>query len=192
MVQTFGNQNTVLELYSSDGTLLLEKSDTDDDGYSQNALFTYFFTADLEYIIRVRFYSSSTYGTIKLAIVPSYHYDNYEATYGPYSLTTVSWSLDNNKVALFRYKFNTAGNVTFTMSSTTDTFIYVIDPTSTSLIVKYSGNNQSDINLYDDDSGGNTQAQITKTVQANKEYLVIISFYNPSTMSGDFSITSNQ
>ena len=191
LIQTFGSLDTVLELYSIDGTLLLGRSDTDDDGYSQNALFTYNFTADTEYIIRLRFYSSSTSGTVKLAIAPTYNHDNYEAMYGPYGLTTVSWSLGNNRVAFFRYTFNTAGNVTFTMSSDIDTYIYIIDPTSNVLSVAYTGSNHNSACLYDDDSGEDNQAQLTKYVQANKEYIVIICFYNPNTMSGEFYITTS-
>lgn len=190
LIQTFGTLDTVLELYSMDGTLLLGRIDTDDDGYSRNALFTYNFTANTEYIVRIRFYSSSTSGTIKLAIAPTYNHDNYEAMYGPYSITKVGWSLSQNRVAFFRYQFNTSGNVTFTMDSEEDTYIYFIDPSSSALSVAYTGNNQNAACLYDDDSGTDFQAQLTKYVQANKEYIVIISFYNPNTTSGEFSITT--
>ena len=126
-----------------------------------------------------------------MAIAPTYNHDNYEAMYGPYGLTTVSWSLGNNRVAFFRYTFNTAGNVTFTMSSDIDTYIYIIDPTSNVLSVAYTGSNHNSACLYDDDSGEDNQAQLTKYVQANKEYIVIICFYNPNTMSGEFSITTS-
>lgn len=77
-------------------------------------------------------------------------------------------------------------------STNTDTYLYLIDPESTSAITRYNGSNYSADNLYDDDFGGSLQAQLTKSVQANKVYLAIISFYNPHTMSGSFSInTSN-
>ena len=190
VVQTFGTIDTFLELYSSDGTKLLGQADTDDDGYSLNALFSYNFSANTSYTIRVKFCSSSAYGNTKLAIVPTYHHDNYEAAYGTYSSTTVSSSLGNNAVALFRYKFDSSGIATFSMSADADSYIYIIDPTSTAVIARFSGDNTDIANLYDDDSGGNLQAQLSKYVQAGKEYLVIISFYNPSTMSGEFSITS--
>ena len=42
--------------------------------------------------------------------------------------------------------------------------------------------------LYDDDGGGSLQAQITKSMDENVEYLVIATFYNPSTTSGNITI----
>ena len=191
VIQTFGTKDTRLYLYDSDMNLLEQD---DDDGYSLNALISYNFAANTTYILRVKFYAGSNSGDIRLAVIPTYHHDNYESAYGPYKLTTVSWSLSNDRVALFRYKFDSAGTVTFTMSSSTntDTYLYVIDPASTSMMTKYTGSNPGASNLYDDDSGSGLQAMLTKSVQANKEYLVIISFYNPHTMSGSFSInTSN-
>ena len=73
-----------------------------------------------------------------------------------------------------------------------DTYLYVIDPTSTELITRYTGSNPGSANLYDDDSAGNSQAQLTKTVQANKEYLVILTFYDPSVTSGAVTIRTTQ
>lgn len=73
-----------------------------------------------------------------------------------------------------------------------DTYLYLIDPTSTELITWYNGNNPGAANLQDDDSAGNYQAQLTKTVQANKEYLVILTFYDPSATSGAVTITTRQ
>lgn len=128
---------------------------------------------------------------MKLVIVPTYSHANYEAAYGTYGTTTVSWSLKADNVALFRYKFVNDGDVMFTMSAENDTYLYVIDPTSTDLIEKYLASDYSYDNLYDDDSGGDRQAQLIKTVEANKEYLVIISFFNPHTMSGSFSINTH-
>ena len=72
-----------------------------------------------------------------------------------------------------------------------DTYLYVIDPTSTELITQYYYNPGA-ANLYDDDSAGNYQAQLTKTVQANKEYLVILTFYDPSATSGAVTIRTTQ
>lgn len=194
VIQTFGEQDTVLELYSSDGALLLGRYDTDDRGYNRNALISYSFDANTEYIVRISLYNKANYGMVKLAIIPTYHHDSYEDAYGTYGLTTVSWSLGNDKVALFRYQFSSAGDVTFTMSSdtNTDTFLYIIDPVSTAILTRYNGSNCGTANLYDDDSGDGLQAQLTKTVVASKEYLVIIAFYNPHTMSGDFSINTSK
>lgn len=189
VIQTFGTKDTVIELYSSSGTLLRGASDTDDEGYNTNAFLSYRFAPGVQYTIRVRFYGTGTYGTTRLAIVRTYTHDNYEAAYGTYGITSKSFNLSTNEVALFRYKFSSSGNATFTMSSADnqDTYLYVIDPTSTELITRYN-NNPGTANLYDDDSAGNYQAQLTKTVQANKEYLVILTFYDPSSTSGEVTI----
>lgn len=71
-----------------------------------------------------------------------------------------------------------------------DTLLFIIDPASYALIEEYTGTNTSCDNLYDDDSGGNGQAQIKKYVVANKEYLAIIAFYDPDE-TGQFSISSS-
>ena len=66
----------------------------------------------------------------------------------------------------------------------------IIDPSSNTLIQEYTGSNTSAPNLFDDDSGGNGQAQIKKYVVANKEYLAIIAFYDPDE-TGHFSISTS-
>lgn len=191
VVQTFGTLDTVLELYSANRTLLLGQEATDDNGYANNALISYNFSSNTQYIIRVKFYSAAVSGNTKLAIVPTYPHDNYESAYGPYNTITVNWSLGNNAVALFRYQFSQSGTATLRMSSTVDTYIYIIDPTTTTVLAEFTGNNITCDNIFDDDTGGDRQALLSKSVQAGKEYLVIISFYNPSAMSGSFSITSS-
>ena len=191
VIQTFGIQDTYLELYTSDGTLLKGRSDTDDKGYGSNALLSYEFEEGKIYILRVKFYYTYVTGAVRIGIVPTYHHDNYESAYGPYGINTWGWSLSINRVALFRYKFSESGDVTFTMLASGDTYLYVIDPASTDPIVRYTGSNSGAKSLYDDDSAGNFQAEITKNVTANKEYLVLISFFNPSYMSGEFKIQTS-
>lgn len=190
VIQTFGIQDTYLELYTSDGTLVQGRTDTDDKGYGSNALLSYEFEEGKIYILRVKFYYTYVTGAVRIGIVPTYHHDNYESAYGPYGINTWGWSLSTNRVALFRYKFSEPGDVTFTMIASGDTYLYLIDPASTDPIVRYTGSNAGAKSLYDDDSGGNFQAQIRKTVTANKEYLVLISFLNPSYMSGEFQINT--
>lgn len=187
VIQTFGTRDAYLELYDASGKQLITD---DDDGYKTNALISYNFSANTEYIVRVRYYFTSTSGEVKLSIIPTYHHDNYESAYGPYQKVKASWNLPLQTAALFRYQFDAAGNVTFETSSEADTYLYLIDPLSTEPIEQFNGSNSTAACLYDDDSAGELQSRITKTVEADKEYLAIISFYNPTTTSGDFSITS--
>ncbi len=87
--------------------MLLRQSDTDDKGYSLNGLMSYNFVANKEYTIRVHFYSSSTSGDVRLGIISTYYEENYEDFYGPYGLTTVSWSLPTDKVGIFKLELKT-------------------------------------------------------------------------------------
>lgn len=194
LIQTFGTMDTVMELYSSSGVLLVSQDASDDCGYESNALISYYFDDADIYILRIKARgTNSTFAQyFKLSIVTTYRHDSYESAYGPYSTTSVGWSLGVTRVALFRYKFNQSGTVTFTMSSNDgmDTLLFIIDPSSNTLIQEYTGSNTSAPNLFDDDSGGNGQAQIKKQVVANKEYLAIIAFYDPDE-TGHFSISTS-
>lgn len=55
----------ILDLYSTDGTLL---ATNDDSGYGFNAFITCDVDANVQYTIRIRFFSTNVYGTTKLAI----------------------------------------------------------------------------------------------------------------------------
>ena len=154
---------------------------------------SYELAANTTYILRVRFWSHYASGRIRLVIIPTYHHDHYESAYGPYNITSVSWSLYYDRVAMFRYKFTTAGNKLFTMTSSDnlDTCIYVLNPTSTAMTVRYNGTNQNADNLYVDNAGPAQPENLTKTVQANKEYVVFLAFYDPHTVTGPFTITTS-
>ena len=190
LLQTFGPGDTELYLYDSNMNLLAQD---DNDGYLNNALISYELAANTTYILRVRFWSHYASGRIRLVIIPTYHHDHYESAYGPYNITSVSWTLYYDRVAMFRYKFTTAGDKTFSMTSNDnlDTFLFVIDPTSTAMTVRYTGTNKDADSLYDDDSGPGVSSRITKTVQANKEYVVFLAFNDPHNVTGPFTITTS-
>ena len=182
LFQTFGSKDTMLYLYDENGVLL----DSDDDsGYSWNALLSYNVTAGVKYIVKVKFYSSSQSGDVKLAIMPTATYSTYESTLSCTTNCGASMrTLALNNVDLLRYTVPSTMTVTFTMDATYDTYLYVIDPRST-LPISTSASQPS---TYNDDGGGNLQAKITKTLDANVPYLVIISAYNPATQSGVYRL----
>lgn len=191
LIQTFGTKDTVLELYSSSGTLLLGRSDTDDKGYSTNALLSYNFSANTEYVVRVKFYSSSTSGITKLSIIPTYTYATYEDIYSLTDYTMgLTWSFAQNNVKVMTYKYSVTQDLTMNVTSEVDTYLYIIDPRSTELIKAASTSTVGDDNLYNDDYGGTRNSKITKTFDANVPYLVIVSAYNPSssTSVGEFYV----
>ena len=189
VIQTFGTEDTVLELFASDGTLLLGNNQTGDKGFERNALLSYDFENGETYILRVKFFFTNITGKVRIGIIPS-GFTSYTAAYGPYGEGVCADRARTQEVVFFRYRFSESGAVTFTMSSDEDTYLYVIDPESTDPAVRYNGDNLGADSLYDDDSAGNYQAEITKTVIANKEYLVLVSFYNLNYMEGEFEITA--
>ncbi len=132
----------------------------------------------------MQFYSSSQAGKIRVAILPQKaSYSSYESIFqGPENWSAHSGSLLEYDSTILRYESSTAKSVTFTTNCEFDAYLYVIDPRSTEAI---SSNGASG---YNDDSAGNMQAKITKQLDANVPYLVILTAYNPSTQSGYFEI----
>lgn len=180
LIQTFGAKDTYLYLYNANGTQI---SYDDDDGYGTNALLSYNFLANTKYRIRIKFYSSSTAGDIKLAIIPTASYNTYENIYnGPVNWSGHSGSLKLNSVDVFRYSPSTNRTINLKMDASFDTYLYIIDPRSAEPISP----NFSKPSCYNDDGAGNLQAKITKTLTANAPYLIIASAYNPSSLSGSY------
>ena len=84
---------------------------------------------------------------------------------------------------VFRYIVPTSGDYTFTITSDFDTYMYVIDPRSSELLV---------LNVnYNDDSGEGMNPLITTHLDAGVPYLIIFSAYNPHSVpeSGDTTLT---
>lgn len=63
--QTLGTKDSYLYIYDSLGNLL---ASNDDSGYSLNSLIKYYCSANVQYIIRVKFFSTSYYGETKIII----------------------------------------------------------------------------------------------------------------------------
>ncbi|MBQ8625412.1 MAG: hypothetical protein IJ419_04475 [Agathobacter sp.] len=180
LIQTFGTMDTIIELYSSSGTLLISSSQTDDEGYQANAFLRYYTKADSQYIIRVRFYNPNLSGSTKLSITPATGarisgantiecYDDIKTVknYSGYTWTTYS---ELNYTRVLTFTAPTSGEYTFEITSEFDTYLYVIDPRSSSSLIRYTD--------YDDDSGEGLNAKLTRTLDAGVPYLVIYSGYN--------------
>lgn len=188
LFQTFGTKDTKIELYSSSGNLL--ESD-DDDGYRLNALLRYYVTKDVEYTIRVYFYSSSNAGDTKLTITPAFGalnsdvdvLETYENIYSVTSYTGFTWLTfaQPNYTRVITFTPPSSGSYTFTIESEFDTYIYVIDPRSSEL-VKFNVN-------YNDDGGEGMNPLLTTALEANVPYLIIYSAYNPNSLTETQSLT---
>ena len=180
--QTFGEYDTILELYSPSGTLL---ASNDDSGYLNNALVRYSVSANTNYRVRVRFYSSVVYGIIKLAISSAYgNYSlgvtslkKYEDIYA-LSSSNYTWNgyIERYYVKLFRFIPISSGTYTFELFSDFDNFVYVIDPRYADAIVENEDYNDN-CGQYDQWEGYWTDynAKLTKKLSANVPYLIIYS-----------------
>lgn len=168
LFQTFGGGNTVLYLYDAQGEML---ASNDDDGAYFNGMIQYTVEANTTYIVRVKFDTPGSSGDTKFTIMPySTPVDTYE-NYGgaaSYENSTVSGSTSAGSVFMRRYILNTAdvGSFTFTTNSSTDMYLYLIDPLSTERCMS-NGN-----------GAGKGKAKITALLERNRYYLVIVVPYN--------------
>lgn len=183
VIQTFGTKDSRLYLYDSNGTQLAYD---DDSGYSRNALINYVFKHDSTYTLRVKFYSANEAGKLKLAIVPQTgSYASYEAFFqGPENWSSHSGSLKTYDSNIMRYYSSTSKSVTFTADCDFDSYLYIIDPRSTDAI----SSSFDASSVYNDDGAGNLQAKITKQLDGDVPYLVVLTAFNPSTQSGSYMI----
>lgn len=171
LFQTFGTNDAKLYLYDMQNNLLVYD---DDDGYKLNALFTYSVSANTKYRLRVQFFNSATIGDVKIGIMPIISsQEKYEDVWGPFNPgNMISGTSYKGAVTLTRYNVSTEGAYMFytekpsSAESTTDMYLYLIDPTSTTAA------------LYDDDGAGNLQAKISATLKPGIEYLLITTTFN--------------
>lgn len=187
LIQTFGVQDTKLELYNAEYNLIVA---SDDEGYEANALFTYFLEANTEYILRVISKNSTESNLIKIAVMPAYgssvansYIANYEDIYSVENY--LSYSLESfaqpGYVRAITFDPRITRYYTATIISDLDTFVYVIDPTSTDILV--AGVN------YDDDSGSGLNPLLTTFLFTGTPYLIVFSAYSPLELTETKSLT---
>lgn len=179
LFQTFGSLNAVMYLYDNEYNFL---AGSDDNGYYQNSLFTYYAYSNTPYILRLKFFDSSTNGNLKFSITPVA--SNYDYYYDIYNICSTNYTY------LFTTQLNSSNVLTFTppqsgtYECTTnyrtddplDMYLCLINPESTSSC------------LYDDDSGGDYQASITTYLSENITYYIVCSTYDISLESGPASL----
>ena len=179
LIQTFGTKDTKIEICSSSGTVL---ASNDDGGYGTNALKYFYFKSNTTYVIKVKFYSSYTYGTTKLAITPTNgafsastltSYEGISSVTGKTSLSNLMYAYPNC-TRVMTFTPSSSGSYTFKTESAIDMYIYVIDPRLSTAITSAS---------YNDDSGEGLNPLLTKTLTAGVPYLVIYCPYNPNALS---------
>ena len=181
LLQTFGSKDAYLYLYNSNGTLL---ASDDDSGYNTNAMILYTFSANTAYRVRVKFYSATSGGQIKLGIITTNSKpNNYEgiSLLNMGSMTAGSTSAGSVMLQRYYVPQSNAGGYVFETDRGSDTsaysdmYLYLIDPTSTKLC------------LSNDDGAGNSQARIATMLEPGIHYLLLTTTYNIE-KSGSFRL----
>lgn len=186
IIQTFGPKDAYLYLYDSNGNLL---QSNDDGGHELNAWIRLDAAANTQYRIRVKFYSTSRYGRVKLGITPANMGSSQPQQmngWGSIFITNMANSLhfytwiNLNGTHLHRITINETRNYIFETDKYDDhpyidMYLYLIDPSSMRTY------------WYNDDGGtGYRQSKITAYLASGKTYLIIMSTYNITTQSGHF------
>ena len=151
-------------MYNSDYNLLVYD---DDSGYSLNSLINFNFQSNVTYILRVKFYSNSSSGNIKISLLPSsITYNNYESIcYSNSSSYTYSFNTTLGSSYLLTYQPLVTGVYSISTGYIGDNInscLYLIDPESI------------DTRLYDTSSGGDLQGNITTQLDSSKIYLIVV------------------
>ncbi len=173
LIQTFGNLDTVITLLDENYHIV---ASNDDFGFGTNGFFNYTFERNKTYRLLVRLYHEDYSGYIKIgACSPSHPVDFY--TYipiineTPYYFWTYSY-----KVEILRFKPTISGTYqiqTIYIDNTNDEYevdnvLYFIIPSTTSEA------------LFNDDDAGDYQGMVTIELEANTEYIIVVSQYNVS------------
>ena len=190
-IQTFGILWTYLEVNDDQGNFLTANVDS---GYvsnppyiRQNSLLTYYFEQGQEYKIRLAPYLGSGGGKVRLAITPTI---NLLSSYRdilplPYGVDIAVGRLQQYSADFYTIRTDTQRLTTVQLKSDLDTFLYVIDPRSSEAI----SSNPNDPSSFDDDSGEGNNGKITKILDANVDYLIIVSAYNITSTSGTYIVS---
>lgn len=190
-IQTFGPNDTCLSLYADNNAFL---ASDDDSGFNRNALINYNLESGRKYVIKLKFFSPSQVGNIRLSI-SSVNITNYDdinkitKKNGFFKDSYEDITVNNEKNIGSAFLFENNEGKTFNISTIkngntyVDTYLYLVDPRRSNY---YDGTGEDNgdlfpLYLYDDDSGGNLQAKIDvslKFFSKNTPYLLISSLYN--------------
>ena len=181
LFQTFGDKDTKMYLYYSDGITPV-CNPSDDEGYGLNSYIYKYLQANTTYKLVVNFYNSNLSGMTKVSFMSVGGFKNLEDD--SMSEYECIWHIHNWQ----NYTFNTyvsqynsmvvtftppvSGNYTISLESEFDNYLYVINPTSYNALVQNVD--------YNDDSNNSTNAALTKYFDTNITYLIVFCQYNPT------------
>lgn len=189
MIQTFGDDDTIMTLYDENGNIL---ATNDDGGYELNSAINYLFLANTIYKVRIHFYDENSRGLIKFAIIPingelkpnSLFINTYQDILNMSS--TTNWNLDSvlelGYVKAIIYTPPSDGYYRLMISSSMDTYMYIINPTSCDMLIE-------EVNYSDDVDEDNLNPTLTVELYENIDYLIIFCTYNPNSTIGNIVIS---
>lgn len=181
LIQTFSKTptDTMLWLYDSDGSTLIESDDI--DGYNYNSLIYRYLYANHKYVIKLGIYNQNNRAKVKLSIAPIYgasatnadamsKFEGFINLEGSTNYTFNSY-LAQYYSKMIKWKPKDSGKYTISLNSEFDNYLYVIDP-------ELPDENVKDLNYNDDSDGRN--AKITSTFEKDKTYVIMYSQFNPA------------
>ena len=168
LLQTFTDEDTLMFLYSSNRVLL---ASDDDSGYNDNALISYDFEANVEYVVKVYFYERYWSDYIKLAVISSYDYSLYEEIFtGGEYLTSFTSDLPYCQTILVRHDVPYQQTLTLESHASFVTNFLVVCADSSFEILE-----SDSYSFYEDEFGNDMcKASITFIAKPNVPYLIII------------------
>ena len=178
ILQTFGDNDTIMRLFDGATRILLEESDN--DGYGENAFINYNFESDKTYYVEI-FARGGKNAFIKTSLTAIPAYNGYFKTAEQISSLNVvnnssysSYSLDKNNFVINNLRVSTSG--TYLLNTTRyggyiGKSIYLIDPESV----------EDSIKKIDFD----TEVDVIVELVAGKDYY--LAFGSPSTFTQGFT-----
>lgn len=185
-IETFGNINPYLELYSTDGATLLDQDDN--SSTDNNALVQWTCVSAGTYYFRVRGYSTAETGSYSVSVSSttgpttddSYEPDNTYGTATPISVngTAQSHNLTTDDMDWFSFSAQAGAVYVLLTSGTTDTYLELYSTNGATL-------------LYEDDDSIGVCAGISWTCSAAGTYYFKVRGYNGDDV-GDYSISVSE
>ncbi|MFA7032086.1 MAG: hypothetical protein WC201_00780 [Bacilli bacterium] len=186
-IQTFGYNNSYLELFNSNGYCI---NSNNDDGYKSNAFIKNYFFANQIYKLKVKLYYNLRVGNIRTAITSSNdsNFDNISeiertSNFLETYYKNIEINISQGTVFLFTLKPALKSNYIITTAKKGDTYIdtylYLIDPRRSDIDrTNIHKSDELKSTRCDDDSGDNWQAKISVNHHATDiPYLIIVSTY---------------
>jgi len=187
LIQTFGNDDVLMQLYQSDGVTLISSSDN--EGYADNSLIYAYLYSNTMYKLVVSLYNQNISKIVKLSIIPTNSYlDNNASTITDYEdifninssqYTSSNLILTQYNSIVLTWKPTQTNYYTISLSSSFDNFLYVINPTSNEYLRLDIDYNDDEYYYDDDDYELNAKLSLYHA-NADVTYLIVITRFDIS------------